>query len=767
MTSRAEALFARYVEHLVVEGRALSVDELAAGDEAVRASLLALLDDFRAVEEALDRPSAPLEGTTLGRYRVLGRLGAGGMGEVFRARDERLGREVALKVLPPLFAFDPQRRARFEREARLLAAVSHPNVEAIYGIEASPGRTWLVLELLAGETLAERLKRGPLPGPRALRLLDDVAAGLQAAHARGIVHRDLKPANIQIMADGHAKVLDFSLGKLCGAGGPGGAPPTVTRRAPTITGTILGTASYMSPEQARGRDTDERTDVWSFGCVLFEALSGRRAFPGDTFTDAVARVIHYEPDWRAVPPGTPAGVRRLIRRCLEKDPQQRPGSMGPVRAALAEALRARPPRPWGRLSITVLAVLSSLASLSPPRSERGRLSAEGVPGPVPRGAAPPSPGDLEAYRSSLAAAYSRWLESGGGRGAARAEASLAYVTISDPPLVQVVSPHSMAVVASITVPATGSDLGHLSLTPDGTRAYFTGGMGDDKVFVLDTPSRSLLRVPDGGGIRVPGCGGIVALTPDGARAYVSQRSGEVAVLDTEPTSATYHHRLDVREGGTLRVPARPGSPAVSPDGTRLYVGASSDDPLSVFDVDPRSPTFHRSVPLPDDATLTGRGPHGYLGFRRDGTRLFVTASAAHEVRVVDVQPGSPTFHRVLARVATPSYPTFVASTPEGSLAYVVGLESSTVLALDAASGSRVFPPIEVGAVPTTIAFLPDGTRALVSNLHSRTLSVIDTDPRSTTFHKVVATIPTRGFPNSVVVGEAPRDDEPPRARERR
>ena len=279
-------------------------------------------------------------GTQLGPYEIVAPLGAGGMGEVYRARDTRLGREVAVKVLPAAFAADPERLARFRREAQALAALNHPNVASIYGLEDGAGTTCLVLELVEGETLAARLSRGALPMREALALCVHVAAAIEAAHERGIVHRDLKPGNVMVSSSGIAKVLDFGLAKSEPAApvGPDSAEDATrtSAAAPTEAGVILGTAAYMSPEQARGRAVDRRSDVWSFGCVLFECLAGRAAFTGETVTDLLARILEREPDWSALPAGTPARVRELLRRCLRKDADERPRDIRDVRLELAE-----------------------------------------------------------------------------------------------------------------------------------------------------------------------------------------------------------------------------------------------------------------------------------------------------------------------------------------------------------------------------------------------------------------------------------------------
>ncbi|HEX5160492.1 MAG TPA: protein kinase [Steroidobacteraceae bacterium] len=271
-------------------------------------------------------------GSRLGHYEVVGALGAGGMGEVYRARDSRLGRDVALKVLPAHVAANPQRLARFDREARMLASLSHPNIATLYGIEESPGTPALVIELVEGQTLAEKLRGDDgrpvrMPLAEALAIARQIAAALDAAHERGIVHRDLKPANIALRPDGAVKVLDFGLAKAFEfRQSAEGYDPTIT--AGLQPGAVLGTPAYMSPEQARGQPVDKRTDIWAFGCVLYEMLSGQRAFPGEHGSEVVARVIEREPDFAVLPDGTPASVRRLLCKCFEKDPRRRLRDIG-------------------------------------------------------------------------------------------------------------------------------------------------------------------------------------------------------------------------------------------------------------------------------------------------------------------------------------------------------------------------------------------------------------------------------------------------------
>ena len=328
---------------------------------------------------ASDSPPRP---DRFGPYSIVGLLGAGGMGEVYRARDARLGRDVALKILPAAFLSDPDRLARFEREARILASLNHPRIGAIYGVEESDGVRALVLEIVEGPTLAERLRAGSMSIGEALAVARQIAEALEAAHDRGIVHRDLKPANVKLTADGSVKVLDFGLARTLEPPEAVGSSPTVTADG-TQSGAILGTAAYMSPEQARGQPVDRRTDVWALGCVLYEMLTGRRAFGGDTLSDTIAAVIHDEPRWDALPPDTPPLVVSFLRQCLRKPATQRLRDAGDLRLALDGAFdTAAAPAPRRHRSLVWMAAAAVLAAVA--GGLVGWSARPAPPGPVAR-----------------------------------------------------------------------------------------------------------------------------------------------------------------------------------------------------------------------------------------------------------------------------------------------------------------------------------------------------------------------------------------------
>ena len=417
-----------------------------------------------------------LTGRRLGVYQVQERIGAGGMGEVYRARDTRLGRDVAIKILPAVFTSDSERLARFEREARVLAALNHPNIATIHGVEEGDGVPALVMELVDGETLAERIARGPLRVADALAIATQIADALDAAHEKGIVHRDLKPANVKITPGGAVKVLDFGLAK---AADVDATTPDLTQ-SPTISavgtraGVILGTVAYMSPEQARGLAVDRRTDIWAFGCVLYEMLTGRAAFAGETISDIVAAILEREPDWNALPSSLSPAGRRVLMRCLHKDSRRRLRDIGDARADIDDVVKGPPsvaPRihahrttRWLAGVVAVLVVVALSASFAVLRRESPRAS-DSAPvfsrivrltrGPAREWAPAISPdGKWVAYLSNERGPTDVWVRFLGGGDPANLTASTGLEV----------------------TPGTG--IGGLDISPDGTRIAVMARMRD-------------------------------------------------------------------------------------------------------------------------------------------------------------------------------------------------------------------------------------------------------------------------------------------------
>jgi eukaryotic-like serine/threonine-protein kinase len=330
------------------EQRSVYLDQ-ACGDEDLRREVESLIAAHEqgdaSILEHVTVARAPLEkGSKLGPYTILARIGAGGMGEVYRAHDPKLKRDVAIKVLPAAFVRDPERLARFQREARMLASLNHPNIAAIYGVEDSGKMHALVMELAGGPTLADRIRQGPIPIDEAIPIARQIADALEYAHEHGIIHRDLKPANVKVATDDTVKVLDFGSAKALETNLSASEladSPTISQLA-TEVGMLLGTPAYMSPEQAKGKAVDRRVDIWAFGCVLYEMLTGQMAFRGDTVTDTLAAVLKTEPDWSQLPAATPVRVRVPLRRCLQKDPKQRLRDIGDARISLDEVLSGAP-----------------------------------------------------------------------------------------------------------------------------------------------------------------------------------------------------------------------------------------------------------------------------------------------------------------------------------------------------------------------------------------------------------------------------------------
>src|SRR5882762_2412847 len=348
-----EQLYHAALEHEESQ-RAAYLQEVCAGDDALRREVDSLLAQEIRGDALLESPAVEaaasamardsrrsLIGQQLGCYKIVFLVGAGGMGDVYQAHDTKLNRDVAIKVLPEAFINDPERLSRFQREARTLAALNHPNIATIHGLERADGVNYLVMELVPGHTLAERVSSGALQIAEALKVAAQIAEALEAAHEKGVIHRDLKPANVKVTPEGRVKVLDFGLAKAFA--GDGGLDlshaPTLTAMG-TEEGRILGTPAYMSPEQARGKPVNKRTDIWAFGCVLYELLTGKEAFRGETLSDTIAAVLEREPDLQLLPPATPAKMRDLLRRCLQKDSQRRLRDIGDARIEIEEALAA-------------------------------------------------------------------------------------------------------------------------------------------------------------------------------------------------------------------------------------------------------------------------------------------------------------------------------------------------------------------------------------------------------------------------------------------
>ena len=479
---QARQILHEALEH-VPQRRGVFLAESCAGDAALRSEVEALLIAHEQADGFLEKPVVLSElpparihlspGTRVGLYEVRALLGAGGMGEVYRARDTRLERDVAIKILPSAFTGDADRLDRFEREARVLATLNHPHIGAIYGIEDTPTNTGLpmralVLELVEGETLAERIARGRVSKSKSLQLQEvlaiarQIAEALEVAHEKGIVHRDLKPANIKVTPEGVAKVLDFGLAKATS----GEAPEPTLSDAPTATltrtreGHVMGTAAYMSPEQARGSAVDKRADIWAFGCVVFEMLTGKAAFERETVTDTLAAIVEREPDWSQLPASVPGAVCRLVRRCLEKDPKRRLRDIGDARYEIEQIIDAP----------------SEDLSSAPTRSRNLTL-------PVAVGF----------VLSVLALAAGAWLSLSAGGVAGDHRISRFII---DLPAGQVIPPGFNS---------------HLAISPDGTHLAFTPLPGPVYIRRLDNLETQPLEVS-----KSPGFRGGPMFSPDGA-----------------------------------------------------------------------------------------------------------------------------------------------------------------------------------------------------------------------------------------------------------
>jgi serine/threonine protein kinase/Tol biopolymer transport system component len=539
-----------------------------------------------------ERPMALTVGTRLGAYEILNAIGAGGMGEVYRARDERLGREVALKVLPDSVSGDADRVARFQREAQLLASLNHPNIGAIYGVEESGPVRALILELVEGETLAERIGRippsavGVMPerdgaralasgggAPRGLEIDDAlaiaraIAEALEAAHGQGVMHRDLKPANVKVTPDGRVKVLDFGLAKMWQGDGHASSltmSPTLSVQA-TLAGVILGTAAYMSPEQARGKPVDRRTDIWAFGCVLFEMLTGRQAFAaGETVSDVVAAILKTEPDWSALPAATPAPIRRLLRRCLTKDPRERLHDIADARLEIRDAQAGdtesvpRVDAPRTRAAWSIAAALGALSLAL---------------GLVLAWSSRRAPAETPVVRSII--------------------------------LTPAIDPKTAAAEARTSVPRFGRSL---ALSPDGRRLAFTAPGPDGRVTLWVRPLDGLVAQ------RLAG-------TELAASPFWSPDGRHVAFVADRKLK-----RIDAAGGPaiTLHEAARPSSGTWNRDNVILFGGES---PASIFRI---SATGGTASPATSLDAARGETAHETPFFLPDGQRFLYRAAGGNQ-----------------------------------------------------------------------------------------------------------------------------------------
>jgi Tol biopolymer transport system component/predicted Ser/Thr protein kinase len=593
---------------------------------AERAALLAQADpDIRREVEVLlaqpsggallDQPAADLlgessviqlpAGTQVGHYQIVAMLGQGGMGMVYRAKDTKLGREVAIKVLPDSLAQDPDRLARFNREAKVLASLNHPNIGQIYGVESQA----LVMELVEGETLSSLIKPGPLPIETALNYARQIAEALEAAHEKGIIHRDLKPANIMVTLAGVVKVLDFGLAKAEEPSANDLAASPATTLSPTRAGIILGTAAYMSPEQARGAAVDKRSDIWAFGVVLYEMLTGRRAFPGESVTDILAGVLRGEPDWSALPSATPPRIRKLLQRCLERDRKQRLQAIGEARIAIGapeQDAKAQPRRRamvWAGICLTALAVVGVVWVLV---STRGRDSTglpsreiplTGLPGWVRNPSFSPD-GKQIAYR---------WRTEGG-------DSSIYVKLIGTGTTLRLTNPPGVD-----SIPAW---------SPDGEWVVFfrslPGNSGIYIVSALGGPARRITPTEY--------CGGLDWF-PDGKHLIVSEGLEDSTRLSSVAVDTGQHQPAASNSGA----PLGDTDPALSPDGkTIAFIGwtASRVGNIYLMPVDGGRPrwlaTNARSIAwMPDGRAIVFSSEQGRL-WRipvTGGTPQAVTSSA--------------------------------------------------------------------------------------------------------------------------------------------
>jgi serine/threonine-protein kinase len=632
-------------------------------------------------------------GTRLGPYDIVGPLGAGAMGEVYRARDARLQRDVALKMLSDSVVADPERLARFRREAQVLASLNHPHIAAIYGFEDGGAAPTLVLELVEGPTLAERIAEGPIALTDALPLAKQIASALEAAHEAGIVHRDLKPANIKVRADGTVKVLDFGLAKaldpVAALSPTATSSPTFTSPAMTQAGAILGTAAYMAPEQARGRTVDKRADVWAFGAVLFEMLTGARAFPGDDLADTLAAVVRAEPDWSRLPPGLPATLVVYLRRCLEKDPKQRVPDMASMRLALEGAFDP-PPAPGA-------------ASSGVRRPERPLALALAA----------------TAIASLAVAAFVLWSRPGDDR----------------PPMARLSIPIAQGseITSSPAITSDGRTVAYVARrgTEDALLYLRDLGSFETRVVVGSSGARQPFFSPDNEWVAFFAHGHLQkAEVGGGAPVRVVEAPYPFGGTWTEDDTIVYVPSIG---SGLMRIPAQGGAPTTlsRPDGAAngyghvwpqalpggrvLFTVWGQDRGAAVLS--PDSGQWERVLPAPGfAAALFDTSSPGRTGLGR-GRLLLVDDTAG--VRAAPFDPRRPARTSTDALVLDDVYSeisvesrAWLATSPDGTAVYALGNPARTSLVWVARDGS-VEPFRSEPAAYQEVSISPDGARAVV------------------------------------------------------
>ena len=649
----------------------LAADEQAGSfldDPAIHAAARALAGDQRAGAAHLSHPlqaarMALSPGSRLGPYEISAQIGAGGMGEVYRATDTNLARQVAIKVLPEAVAADPDRLARFDREARTLAALNHPNIAAIYGLERSGGTTALVMELIDGPTLADRIAQGAIPVAEALPIARQIAEALDAAHGQGIIHRDLKPANIKLRPDGTVKVLDFGLAKQTTTRGPDEVIRSQTHSVSGV-GTVVGTPAYMAPEQARGERVDKRTDIWAFGCVLFEMLTGTRLFGGSSTADTLALVMTREIDWNLLPTQLPTAVHTLLRRCLERDPRKRLGDVAAIRFALEDVA-------------DTVAAAPVEASFAPRRRERTAWMVAG--------------GAMLVAAVFTATLYvvSRWREAQPLRVSASITLpegwSLALSSSQGEPTSLVVSPDGrrVAIVArqaegpsTILMREVGSGAAVPLAGTEGATSLF---WSPDNRFIGFFAEGKVKKVDLSGGVPTVLC---AAMTPfgggtwsrDGTIVFSAQEKGsyrlwKVADSGGQPTDALPDPAAGSQAGQEIR-------PWFLPDGrTLLYVAYGAGTKTAVHAGRLDSPD---RVKVVDTDSSNAQYANGYLLFLRGAALM---AQPFDEKRLAVTGTPVPVVEHVQRQGAIPPYRLFSAS-QNGVLAYQAATEAATLAWVD-------------------------------------------------------------------------------------